>query len=95
MYNLLTKRVKIYCNVKFCEYETTHNADISNEFQYAEFNEYEESKTVEIDIPESINQNVFTEPSIESFTEAQNINSHDVLPEPMNINIASHCSEHN
>ena len=51
--------------MKFYEYEIIYNADISNEFQYAEFDEYEKSETVEIDIPELINQNMFTESSIE------------------------------
>ena len=84
------KRVKIYCNVKFYEYETTHNADTSNEFQYAEFDKYEESETVEIDIPESTNQNMFTEPNIEPSTEVQNVS-----PELINTSIASCCSECN
>ena len=99
MYSLLTKRIKTYHNVKFCEYEITHNADASNEFQYAEFNEYEESEIVEIDIPESTDQNMFTEFNIESSAEAQNINSSDasqnVSPKTTNTSITSHCSEHN
>ena len=100
VYSLLTKRVKTYCNVKFCEYETTHsNTDTSNEFQYTEFDEYEESETVKIDIPKSINQNTFTESNIKPSTEAQDIDSpdasQDVSPEPMNTNITSHCSECN
>ena len=41
--------------MKFCEYETTYNADISNKFQYAKFDEYEESETVEINILELTN----------------------------------------
>ena len=86
--------------MKFHKYKTIHsNADISNEFQYTEFNEYEESETVEIDIPESINQNTSTEPNIEPFTEVQNIDSHDapqnVLPETTNTSIASCCSKCN
>ena len=55
MYNPLTKRIKTYCNVEFHKYKTAHNTDISNEFQYAEFNEYKESETVKIDISESTN----------------------------------------
>ena len=71
MYNSLIKRIKIYYDVKFCEYETTHsNTDISNKFQYAEFNKYKESETVEIDILKSINQNTFIEFNIKSFTKA-------------------------
>ena len=81
--------------MEFYEYETTHNTDISNKFQYAEFDEYEESETVEIDISELTNQNTFTEFSIESFTEAQNISSYNALPEPMNTGIVPHHSEHN
>ena len=100
VYNPLTKRVKTYCDVEFHEYETTHsNTDTSNEFQYAEFDKYEESETVEIGIPESTNQNTSTEPSIEPFTKMQDIDSsdvsHDALSEPMNTSIASHHSEHN
>ena len=99
MYNSLIKRVKIYCDVEFHKYETTHNADISNEFQYAEFDEYKKSKTVKINISESINQNTSIEFSIESFTEVQNINFFNIFqnvsPELMNINITSCCSEHN
>ena len=95
VYNPLTKRVKTYHDVKFCENETTHNVDISNKFQYTEFDEYKESETVEIDIPESINQNTSTEPSIEPSTKAQDIGSHNVSPEPTNTSIASHCSECN
>ena len=56
--------------MEFHEYEITHsNTNISNKFQYAEFDEYKKSETVEMNIPESINQNMFTEPSIEPFTE--------------------------
>ena len=95
MYNLLIKRVKTYCDVKFHKYETTHNADTSNEFQYTKFDEYEESETVEIDIPESTNQNTFKEPSIEPFIKAQNIGFHNALSEPINTDIISHCSECN
>ena len=99
MYNPLTKRVKIYCDVEFHEYETTHNTDISNEFQYTEFNEYKELKTVEIDIPELINQNISTKSNIESSAEAQNINFSDVfqnvLFEIINTSITSHHSECN
>ena len=85
--------------MEFHEYETAHNTDTSNEFQYTEFDEYEESETVEIDIPESTDQNTFTEPSIESSAEMQDIDSpdafHDALPEITNTSIASHCSECN
>ena len=99
VYSSLMKRVKTYCNVKFRKYETAHNTDISNKFQYAEFDKYEESETVEIDIPESINQNTSTEPSIESSIKVQDIGSPDafqnVLPEPMNTSIAPCCSECN
>ena len=95
MYSLLTKKIKTYHDVEFHKYETTHNTDISNEFQYAEFDEYKKSETVEIDIPKSINQNISTEPSIEPFTEAQDISSHDVSPEPTNTSIAPYHSEHN
>ena len=100
VYNLLTKKVKTYHDVEFHEYETTHNnTDTSNKFQYTEFDEYKESETVEIDIPESTDQNMSTEPSIEPSAEAQDIGSPDasqnVLPETMNTSIASHCSEHN
>ena len=100
MYNPLMKRVKTYCDVEFCEYKTTHNnADISSEFQYAEFDECEESETVEIDISESTNQNTSTESSIESSTEVQNIGSSDasqnVSPEPTNTSITLCCSECN
>ena len=90
------KRVKTYCDVEFHKYETIHsNTDTSNEFQYTEFNEYKESETVEIDIPESINQNMSTESSIEPFTEAQDIDSHDTSFKTMNTSIISHCSECN
>ena len=89
MYSSLMKRVKIYCDVEFCEYETTHNTDTSSKFQYTEFDKYKKSETVEIDIPESI----------KTFIKAQNISSSDasqnVLPEPMNTNITPHHSEHN
>ena len=99
MYNPLTKKVKIYCDVKFHKYEITHNTDISSKFQYAEFNKYKKSKTVKIDIPESTNQNMFTEFSIKPSTEMQNIDSPDafqnVLPESMNTNITLYHSEHN
>ena len=99
MYSSLMKKIKIYCNVKFHKYETAHNTDTSNKFQYAEFNEYKELETVKIDISKSTNQNTFTKFNIESFTEAQNINSfntfQNVLSEPMNINIASYYSKHN
>ena len=100
VYSPLMKRVKTYCDVEFCKYETTHsNTDTSNEFQYTEFDEYEESETVEIDIPELTNQNTSTEPSIEPSTEAQDIGSpdasQDVSPEPMNTSIAPCCSERN
>ena len=95
VYSPLTKRVKTYCNVKFCKYETTHNTDINNKFQYTEFNEYEKLETIKINIPESTNQNTSTESNIESSTEVQNIGSHNVSPEPMNTNITSHHSEHN
>ena len=81
--------------MKFCKYETTHNTDTNNEFQYTEFDKYKKSETVKIDIPELINQNTSTEPNIKSSTEAQDINSHDVSPEPMNTNITPHHSEHN
>ena len=94
MYSSLTKRVKIYHDVEFHEYEITYNADISNEFQYTEFDEYEESETVEIDISKSTDQNTFIKPSIESSAEAQNINSfnafYNASPEIMNTNIISH-----
>ena len=95
VYNLLIKRVKIYHNVKFHKYETTNNADISNKFQYTEFDKYKESETIKIDISKLTNQNTSTEPSIEPFTEVQNIGFHNVLPEPININITPHCSECN
>ena len=105
MYSLLTKRVKTYHDVKFHKYEITHsNTDTSNEFQYTEFDEYKKSETVEIDIPESTNQNTFTEntftePSIEPSIKAQNMGSpdasQDALPEPTNTDIISCCSEHN
>ena len=95
VYSLLTKRIKTYCDMKFYKYETTHNTDISNEFQYTEFDEYKESETVEIDISELTNQNTFTEFSIKSFTEVQNIDFYNISSELMNINIASCCSEHN
>ena len=99
VYNPLMKRVKTYHNVKFHKYETAHNADTSNEFQYAEFDEYKKSETVEIDIPESINQNTSTESNIKPSIKAQNIDSPDafqnVLPEPMNTNITPHHSECN
>ena len=61
------KKIKIYCDVKFHKYKTTHNINISNEFQYAEFNKYEKSETVKIDISELTNQNMFIEPNIKSF----------------------------
>ena len=99
VYSLLIKRVKIYCDVEFHEYETTHNTDTSNEFQYAEFDKYKESETVEIDIPKLINQNMSTEFSIKPSIEAQDMGSSDasqnVLPEPMNTSIAPHHSKCN
>ena len=81
--------------MEFHEYETIYNTDINNKFQYTEFDEYKESETVEIDIPKSINQNMFTESSIEPFTEAQDIDFHNVSPKSMNTSITSHCSEYN
>ena len=85
--------------MEFHKYETTYNTDISNKFQYTEFNKYKELKTVEIDISKSINQNAFTELSIEPFTKMNNINSFDVfqniLSEPINISIALYCSKCN
>ena len=99
MYNSLIKRIKTYHNVKFHEYETTHNADISNKFQYTKFNEYEESEIVEIDISELTDQNTSTEFSIEPSAKVQNISSSDVSynvsPKTMNTSITPHCSEHN
>ena len=99
VYNPLIKRVKIYCDVEFHKYETTHNINTSNKFQYTEFDKYKESETVEIDIPESINQNVFTESSIEPFIKVEDIDfsdtSQNVLPELTNISITPHCSECN
>ena len=99
MYNLLTKRVKTYCDVKFCKYETAHNTDISNKFQYTKFNEYEESETVEIDISKSINQKVFTKFNIESFVKVQDIDSFNVFQnvssEIINISITLCCSKCN
>ena len=96
VYSSLTKRVKIYCDVEFHKYKIIYNnTDISNEFQYAEFDEYEESETVEINILKSINQNTFTEFNIEPFTEVQDIDSHDVSLEFMNTDIISCCSECN
>ena len=68
MYSPLMKRVKTYYDVEFHKNEITHNIDISNEFQYIEFDEYKESETVNINISKLINQNTFTEPSIKSFT---------------------------
>ena len=64
--------------MKFCEYETTHNTDISNKFQYTEFNEYKESETIKIDILKSTNQNTFTKSSIEPSAKMQNVDSSDV-----------------
>ena len=99
VYNLLIKKVKTYHDVKFYKYETTHNINISNKFQYAEFNKYKKLKTVKIDISESINQNIFTEFNIKPSTEALNINFSDVFQnvssESTNTNIASHYSEYN
>ena len=100
MYNLLTKRIKTYHDVKFHEYETTHsNTDISNKFQYTEFDKYKKSETVKIDIPESTNQNVSTEPNIKPFIKTENINFsnafQNVSPELTNTNITLHHSEHN
>ena len=99
MYSPLTKRIKTYHDVEFHEYETTHNTDASNKFQYTEFDEYKKSETVEIDIPESTDQNTSTESSIESSAEAQNIDFPDAfqnaLPEITNTSIVPHHSEHN
>ena len=100
MYNLLTKRVKTYCDVEFHKYEITHsNTDISNEFQYTKFDKYKESETVEIDISKLTDQNTSIEFSIKSSAEAQDINSfnafHDVLSEIINTSITLYCSEHN
>ena len=90
MYNSLTKRVKIYYNVKFHKYKITYNTDISNKFQYAEFNKYKESEIIEIDIPKLINQNTFIESNIESFIKTQNINFYNVLSELTNTSITLH-----
>ena len=85
--------------MEFCEYETTYNTDISNKFQYTEFNKYKESETVEINISELINQNTSTEFNIKFSVKMQNVNSfnafQNVSSETMNTSIASHCSECN
>ena len=53
MYNSLTKRVKIYCNIKFCEYETFNIADeISKEFQYEEFDKFKKTEIMKINLSE-------------------------------------------
>ena len=82
--------------MEFYEYETTHNnIDISNEFQYAEFDKYEESETVEIDISELINQNMSAESNIEFSTKAQDIGFHNASSELTDTNITSHYSKCN
>ena len=87
----MTKKVKIYYNVEFYEYETAHNTDISNKFQYTEFNKYKELKIVEINISELTNQNTFTKSSIEFSIKVQNINFYNtfqnILFKIININI--------
>ena len=99
VYSPLTKKIKIYHDVEFHKNKTTHNIDISNKFQYTEFDEYKKSETVEIDISKSINQNMSTESSIEHSIEMQNIGSSDIsydaLLETTNTSIASHYSECN
>ena len=79
MYSSLMKKIKIYCNVEFHKYETAYNTDISNKFQYTEFDEYKELKTVKIDISELINQNTSTEFNIKFFIKVQNINFFNVF----------------
>ena len=85
--------------MEFHKYEITYNTDASNKFQYAEFDKYKESETVEINISESTDQNISTELSIKSSAKMQNINSsdvsHDTSLKIMNISIVSHCSECN
>ena len=85
--------------MKFHEYKTTYNADISNKFQYIEFDKYKKSEIVKIDISESTDQNTSTESSIESSAKTQNIDSPDasqnVLLETTNTSIISHHSKHN
>ena len=54
VYSSLTKRVRIYCNVKFHEYETFNAADeIDKEFQYEEFDKFEKAEIVKIDLSET------------------------------------------
>ena len=48
------KRVKTYCNVKFHEYETFNTAEeISEEFQYEEFDKFEKTEIMEINLSET------------------------------------------
>ena len=124
------KRVKTYHNVKFCKYETFNAAEeISEEFQYKEFDEFEKTEIVEINLSETsatsshesirikdltaqpqntselINQNIETaEPHIkpQEIRDSHRVShdiSHEVFCEishkPMNMNIASCCSDCN
>ena len=51
MYNSLIKKIKIYCNVKFHKYKTFSITDkIDEEFQYEEFDKFEKTEIVKIDL---------------------------------------------